>query len=179
MTASAEKSHRGSPLTHAHAELKGAKYVVCVDRSRRYVDCTDDVCELLGYSRQEMLGKRIEDISYDVNLVQKLFADYVQSGAQQGDYILRRRNLTPLPIRYRAFVFDDGCHAAIWELVPGWKEPYLAALLETDPALQKEKIEHALAAIREKIDAPADERRLMNDAVSMLRALQKANAAGS
>lgn len=176
MTASAEKSRSGSPRTHGHPELKDAKYVVFVDSSRRYVDCTDGACELLGYSREELLRKRIEDVSYGLELVAKLFAQYVQDRAQEGDYVLCRRDLTPLPIVYRAFVFDDGCHAAIWEPVGGWKEPYLSALLEVDPAKQKAKIERALAAIRESTNVPAQEKRLIEDALRTLEVLQRSNA---
>lgn len=163
-----------SLLAHGHPELKNAKYVVFVDASRQYVDCSDGVSQLLGYTREEMLEKRIEDISYDIHLVPKLFAEYVEAGAQEGEYVLQRKDQTPLPIRYQAFVFSDGCHAAVWEPVQGWKEPYLAALLETDPNKQSTKIEQALSVIRERSDAPADEQRRMNDAVSMLNALRKA-----
>ena len=161
-------------LAHAHLELKDAKYVVFVDASRRYVDCSDGVCELLGYSREEMLQKRIEDISYDVGKVPKLFAEYLAAGTQEGEYVLQRRDQTPLPIRYQAFVFSDGCHAAIWEPAHGWKEPYLAALLETDPAKQRANIERAFSAMQDSSDASPEERRRMNDALSMLNALRKA-----
>ena len=178
MTASAEKSRSGLPLSHAHAELNGAQYVVFVDSSRRYVDCTEGVCEVLGYLREEILGKRIEDISYDVKQAEELFAEYVKVGGQEGEYVLRRKDLTPLPIRYRAFVFNDGCHAAIWDPVRGWKEAYLAALLETSPGKQRIKIECALNAIRDNSKASAHEKRLMNDALAMLNVLKKNNARG-
>jgi PAS domain-containing protein len=163
-----------SMMAHAHAELKDAKYVVFVDTSRRYVDCSDGVYELLGYSREEMLEKRIEDISYDVGEVPRLFAQYVKAGALEGEYVLQREDRTPLPIRYQAFVFSDGCHAAVWEPVQGWKEPYLAALLESDPGKQRAKIEHALSAMQDRLDASPEEQRRMNDALSMLNALRKA-----
>jgi PAS domain-containing protein len=171
MTA-APKSH--SMLSHGHPELKDAKYVVFVDANRRYVDCSEGACQLLGYTSEEMLKKTIEDLSYDVNQVPKLFAQYVEAGTQEGEYVLQRKDRTPLPIRYQAFVFKDGCHAAVWEPVRGWREPYLTALLESDPIKQRTKIEQALSAIRERTDAPLDEQRRMNDALSMLNALRKA-----
>src|SRR6266436_4277745 len=114
--------------------------------------CSDGVCELLGYAREEMLEKRIEDISYDVSQVPTLFAQYVEAGALEGEYVLQRKDRTPLPIRYRAFLFGDGCHAAVWEPVGGWKELYLAALLESDAGKQKTKIERALSAMRDASD---------------------------
>lgn len=160
-------------MAHAHPELKDAKYVVFVDASRRYVDCSDGVSELLGYSREEMLEKRIEDISYDVSQVPTLFSQYVERGTLEGEYVLQRKDRTPLPIRYQAFVFSDGCHAAVWEPVGGWKELYLAALLESDPGKQRTKIENALSAMRETAGVPAEEQRRINDALSMLKALRK------
>ena len=36
-------------LSHRHPEVDGAEFVVFTDPSRRYVDCTDGVCRLLGY----------------------------------------------------------------------------------------------------------------------------------
>jgi PAS domain-containing protein len=35
-----------------------------VDSARRYLDCSDAVCQLIGYSRTELLEKKIDDISY-------------------------------------------------------------------------------------------------------------------
>lgn len=160
-------------LAHSHAELKDAPYVVFVDATRRYVDCSDGVCDLLGYSREQLLAKRIEDISYDVNEVPKLFAQYLQHGTLEGEYVLQRRDHIPLPIRYKAFVFSDGCRAAIWEPVGGWKELYLAALVEFDPVRQKKKIELALDAIRQIADGRGDDHRQRTDALAMLNALRK------
>lgn len=91
-------------LVHKHPELQHARYVVFVNASRRYVDCSPAVSELLGYSRDEMMAKRIDDLSYDVSAVPKLFAVYQATSSQQGEYILQHKNRTPVPIRYRAFV---------------------------------------------------------------------------
>ena len=96
---SATPAKMPSMLAHAHPELKDAAYVVFVDANRRYVDCSEGACELLGYTREEMLQKKIEDISYDFSLVSKLFAQYVESRKQEGEYVLQRKNRTPLPIR--------------------------------------------------------------------------------
>ena len=160
-------------LAHSHPELEAARYVVFVDATRRYVDCSDGVCDLLGYSREQLFARRIEDISYDVNEVPKLFAQYLQHGTLEGEYVLQRQNRAPLPIRYKAFVFSDGCRAAIWEPVGGWKELYLAALVELDPSEQKKKIELAVNAIRQIADGHGDERQQRNDALAMLNALRK------
>jgi len=163
-------------LSHNHPELRDARYVVFVDSSRRYVDCSDGVSELLGYTREEMLKKTIDDISYDVAEVPTLFKRYLEIGWLQGEYILQRKDRIPLPIRYQAFVLSDGCIAAIWEPIKGWRQPYMAALLELDPRNQRRAIERALAALRQErevVTHSSDEHRLINDAFSLLSAMQK------
>lgn len=164
-------------LHHAHPELQGAEFVVFADSSRRYVDCSEAVCTLLGYPRDEMLSKTIEDVSYNVNEVPHLFAQYLKTGAMEGEYVLRRRDKTPVPIRFKAFVLKDGCNAAIWEPIKDWREPYLAALLEMDSTKLKRKLEVAMAAIeaarasKGSVPKPAHEQQAINDAVSALNSL--------
>src|SRR6266404_7315023 len=63
-------------LNHEHRELQNAEYVVFVDSARRYVDYTNAVCDLLGYTRDEMLQKKIDDVSYD-SKVRELFELYL------------------------------------------------------------------------------------------------------
>ena len=130
----------------------------------------------MGYTREELLQKAIDDISYDVSQVPNLFRQYLETGSQQGEYVLQRKDRTPLPIRYQAFVFRDGCNAAIWEQIQDGRQPYMAALLELDPAKQRNRIEQALAAIRRKREAvnPSSfEQQVMSDAISMLNTLRK------
>ena len=164
-------------LHHQHPELRGAEYVVFVDSSRRYLDCTEAVCALLGYTREEILRMTVDDISYDVDEVPQLFAQYLKAGAMEGEYVLRHKDGTPIPIHYRAFVFRDACNAAIWKPAKDWRETYLAALLEVDPTKLKIKLDAALAAIdraRECQDPAtqiASERQAMADAASALNAL--------
>ncbi len=164
-------------LHHQHPELSGAEYVIFADSSRRYLDCTEAVCALLGYTREEILRMTVEDISYNVDEVPQLFAQYLKAGAMEGAYVLRHKDGTPIPIHYRAFVFRDGCNAAIWKPAKDWRETYLAALLEVDPTKLKSKLDAALAAIdraREYQDPAtqtASERQAMADAASALNAL--------
>jgi PAS domain-containing protein len=158
-------------LDHQHPELQNAEYIVFVDSERHYVDCTPAVCDLLGYTRNEILQKRIDDISYDTK-VRELFELYRAKRALQGEYILQRKDRTPVPIYYRSFVFDDGCHAAIWDPIKDWRVSYMAALLEPDPQKQKEKIEQAFADIEHNRDTDLA-RHKANDAIAALNALRK------
>jgi len=58
-------------LSHSHKEVEGAEFVVFTDPSRRYLDCTDGVCRLLGYDRPEMLARSIENVSFHDREVSK------------------------------------------------------------------------------------------------------------
>jgi PAS domain-containing protein len=161
-------------LSHSHPELEGAEYVVFADASRKYVDCSDAVCALLGYTRTELLRKKIEDVSYDGN-VPESFAEYLKMGRMEGSYVLQRKDRTPVPITYRAFVFNDGCKAAVWQPIKGWREAYLQALLEIDTVKAKQKVKIALAAIEEAGPGAqsAQERQEIKDASHALSALAR------
>jgi PAS domain-containing protein len=166
-------------LQHAHPELRGVEYVIFADVHRRYLDCTDAVCTLLGHTRDEMLRMTVDDVSYNVDDAPRLFAQFLKTGAMEGEYILRRKDATPVLIRYRAFVFSDGCHAAIWEPVKDWRELYLAALLEIDSAKLQRKLDAALAAVelarasQDRNSQTVAERQAMADALSALNSLRR------
>lgn len=101
---------------HPHKELEG-RYVAFVDEQRFYLDVTDGVCELLGYSRSELLGMRIDDVTAPSihPKTPRLFQQYLADGLQQGDYVLRHRDGKEIPIDYIARVFPDGCMVARWK----------------------------------------------------------------
>ena len=165
-------------LSHRHPEVEGAEFAVFTDLSRRYVDCTDGVCRLLGYDRQELLANTIDIVSFHAAEVSKLFAEYLQCGEMNGEFVLRHKTGTPIPIRYRAFVFTDGCTAAVWEPIKDWRELYLAALVEIDPAALKRSAELALQAVQQRTreiksipGAPSSEQQSLRDAASALQSL--------
>jgi len=102
--------------SHSHLELEGEN-VAFVDEQRRYLDVTDGVCELLGYSRSELLNMRIDDVTAPVmrSKTPPLFKQYLEDGLQKGEYILRHRDGHEIPINYAARIFPDGCMVARWE----------------------------------------------------------------
>ena len=164
---------------HSHPELE-KEYVAFVNSSRRYTDCSDGVCRLLGHPRMKLLNMTIEDVSYRPERTSALFERYVQRGAMDGQYILKHRSGKPVFIQYNAHVFSDGCMAAVWEPIIGWKGLYQSALLEFDSDKLKEQIEVAETAIRERMRELAAqkerspiERQEIDDAISGLRVLRR------
>jgi len=105
--------------SHSHVEFEGA-YVAFVDEQRRYLAVTDGVCELLGYSRSELLQMRIDDVTAHTicSNTSTLFQQYLADGLQQGSYVLRNRDGKEIPISYIARMFPDGCLVARWEPKP-------------------------------------------------------------
>jgi PAS domain-containing protein len=160
---------------HQHPELQAEKYVVFVNASRRYTDCSDDVCELVGYDRSEILNKTIDDLSFEKSSVSPLFEKYVREGLQNGDYILRHKTGKPVLIKYRAWVFADNCHAAAWNPAEEWEQLYLDALLELKLDELRNKVNLALSAIRKfqlTVDGNDSKvRQKLRDAESALRRL--------
>lgn len=166
-------------LRHNHPELTGATYIVFADAQRRYTDFTDAVCTLLGYSRKELLKKTVEVLSYEMDNVPQIFDRFLQHGKMEGDYVLRHKDGGAIPIHYRALTFSDGCNAAIWTPIKDWREPYLAALIETDSRRLKRKVEIAQSAIErvlrsaEEAHKSAQEQQALRDAVSALKTLAR------
>jgi len=113
------EAHRTSttqPARPLHPEIND-HYVVFVDANRRYVEVTDGVCRLLGYSREELLAKTIDDIA-DPELraqVPETFGQYVKQGEMEGTYSLLGKDGSRIPIRYQAKVYPDGCYVARWK----------------------------------------------------------------
>jgi CheY-like chemotaxis protein len=104
---------------HSHRKLQ-EKYVVFANSSRRYLDCSDAVCDLLGYARMELLDMSIDDVSYDPEEVPVLFRKYLRLGMLNGQFILKHRTGRPIVINYESHRFADGCMAAVWQPVQVW-----------------------------------------------------------
>jgi PAS domain S-box-containing protein len=161
-------------IAHDHPELRGAEFVLFANEQRRYTDFTDAVCRLLGYSRKELLNKSVEAISYRMENVPQVFAQFVKQGAMEGDFVLEHKDGSAIPIHYRALTISDGCHASVLTPIKDWREPYLAALIETNPAKLAQKLKIAMSAIDQagRSASPAEQQAL-RDARSALGVLSR------
>lgn len=161
-------------IAHDHAEVRGAEFVVFANQDRRYTDFSEAVCGLLGYAREELLNKQLDDVSFKMSEAPKIFAQFVKQGEMEGDYILRHKDGSAIPIHYRAVTCADGCHAAIWTPVKDWREPYLSALIETNPVKLTRKVAIAMTAIeRAERGATAAEQQALRDARFALGVLSR------
>ncbi len=107
--------------SHGHPEIEGEN-VAWVDRDRRYLHVTDGFLSLIGYERDEVLGRLIDDFTYPGSADPRLvFVNYLNDGQMQGRYVLRHKNGVKVPIEFRAGVLPDGCMYSVIEPV-GEKE---------------------------------------------------------
>lgn len=93
-----------------------APYFVVADGNRNYTFVTDDVCELLGYDRANLLEMRIDNIvAGSTPATVPLFKQFVADGGQTGRIVLRHRSGNLITVNYWAKVEPDGCMIARWE----------------------------------------------------------------
>jgi PAS domain S-box-containing protein len=91
-----------------------------VDAARRYVDVDDAACELLGYSRDELLQMKIDDISAPSGAhVPPMFQLYSDKGELHGIFALRRKDGEVLRIRFESAI-RDGRYRATWTHWEKW-----------------------------------------------------------
>jgi PAS domain S-box-containing protein len=97
--------------SHADALIQGvllgeavanAGYIVLVaDENMRYLAASDAACELLGYSREELLGLTVPDLVVDAN-ASELYDEFIRDHEQRGEITLRCKDGRSLEARYDA-----------------------------------------------------------------------------
>lgn len=112
--------------------------VVVADREGRYIDCNDASCTMLGYSRQEILGKTFEDLLCTAEL-QRLPAARALLHAGQlhvEEWALRRKDGGTIPVEVRASFLPDGRRVGYLRDITEYKR-MLAAERETAAELER------------------------------------------
>ena len=108
-------SRQREPRPCAHVR---PQYVAIVDANRRYADVSDSFCKLLGYPRQELIGKKYDEFTApgttDIPVVFDLF---VKTGYMHGIWVLVNRSGTHLLVRYEAWRRSDGLIEGQMELL--------------------------------------------------------------
>ncbi len=101
-----------------------------VDSTRRYICVNDSACELLGYTRQELLNRRIDDVSFPTGAhVAPMFEQFVRDGEMRGIFALQRKNGEVLRVRFESEV-KNGRSVAIWTHYELWENPERSRLRE-------------------------------------------------
>jgi two-component system, cell cycle response regulator DivK len=94
--------------------------LVLADDSGHYVAASGATRELTGYDAAELAGLTVWDLTPSSQSVdgQGLWSQFIASGAQQGRYVLRRRDGRPVEAQY----------CALANIAPGWHVSALAEL---------------------------------------------------
>ena len=84
-------------------EKPAAATLVADDRGR-YVDCDDAACELLGYTRDELLQMSVWQLTPNGHEVDGLvmWQEFLKLGVQAGIYWLVRKDRSLVEVEYRA-----------------------------------------------------------------------------
>ena len=95
-----------------------ADYTTVVDGDRRYVEVSDSFCQLVGYRREELIGKRYDDLAAPgTNDIPSVFRLFVSQGYMQGLWVLVSRTGTRILVRYESWVRSECYIQGSMELV--------------------------------------------------------------
>lgn len=100
--------------------LSGADrhHIVVIDSDRKYVQVSDNFCTLLGYTRPELVTKRLDDLTApDTNDIQTIFDLFSRLGYMHGLWMLVARKGTRILVRYEAWVRADSLIEGHMEVV--------------------------------------------------------------
>jgi PAS domain S-box-containing protein len=84
------------------------QYVTVVDSDRKYVEVSDSFCQLVGYQREELVGKRYDDLTAPgTNDIPSVFGLFSRLGYMHGLWLLVSREGTRILVRYEAWLRPD------------------------------------------------------------------------
>jgi PAS domain S-box-containing protein len=86
-----------------------SEYTTVVDSDRKYVDMSDSFCKLLGYKKEELIGKKYDTVTAPrTNHIPTVFKLFMETGYLHGIWILVNRSGTLILVRYEAWLRTDG-----------------------------------------------------------------------
>ena len=97
-------------------QFPATPYVVLANPQRVWLEVSDGVCKLLGYAREELIGKQIDDLAAPEWKPQtaELFEEFVAARAMDGEFALVHKLGHRVTFEYKARVFPDGAMIAYW-----------------------------------------------------------------
>ena len=89
---------------------------LAADNSGRYIAANARATTLTGYSRSELLGMSVKDLTPAMrqDAADNLWPRFIHAGAQAGDYVLERKDGAPVGVHYAAFAsVAPGVHISL------------------------------------------------------------------
>ena len=94
------------------------EYVTVVDYDRRYIEVSTDFCKLVGYDREELLGKKYDDLTApNTNNIEIVFSLFAKLGYMHGLWMLVSRQGTRILVRYECWIRSDDLIEAHMEVL--------------------------------------------------------------
>jgi len=113
--------HSASHVAEENSELEVIvpdDYRALIDLDRRYVYVSDEFCKLVGYTREELIGKRYDDVSApDTNDLRTVFNLFCQLEYMHGLWMLLARGGKRILVRYESWLRPDRLIEAHMQLV--------------------------------------------------------------
>jgi PAS domain S-box-containing protein len=101
-----------------HCARVQPEYVAVFNSKRKLTQVSPSFCKLLGYTEEELLGRRYDDITVPrTNHIPMTLKMLVNNGYQFGIWVLAHRSGTKLFIRYETFARSDDLFEARMELL--------------------------------------------------------------
>jgi PAS domain S-box-containing protein len=83
-------------------------YRTVIDMDRRYVYVSDGFCKLVGYTREELIGTRYDDLSApETNDLRTVFNLFCQMEYMHGLWVLVARSGARILVRYESWLRPD------------------------------------------------------------------------
>src|SRR5258706_16063137 len=83
-------------------------YTTVVDQNRNYIEVSANFCELLGYRREELIGKKFDEITApQTSDIPTIFNLFKKLGYMQGLWMLVSRKGERIVIRYESWLRTD------------------------------------------------------------------------
>jgi len=111
--ASLNRSYEALEASRAHTSAlvdQAPDGVFITDLDGRYTDVNGAACRMLGYDRAEILGKTIVDLipAADVDRLSQTRNLLLEGGTEKGEWTLRRKDGSYLPVEVSAKIMPDG-----------------------------------------------------------------------
>lgn len=91
------------------------------DDRGNYVDANEAASRVLGYSREELLSMSVWDLTPGTRELDglTLWQEFIRSGQQSGEYVVKRKSGGLLKLHYRARAnIEPGRHESLLSLLP-------------------------------------------------------------
>jgi PAS domain S-box-containing protein len=83
-------------------------FITVVDTDRKFVEVSDSFCQLLGYRREELIGKPYDDVTVpNTNDIPTVFRLFMKQGYMHGLWMLASRRGTRVLVRYESRIRPD------------------------------------------------------------------------